>query len=258
MRPLSEIKNDRTLAHVVPLVAFMVIMLPWQFVGDLIEWKHPLAPWWRRYPEHWLYPLQSLIAIVLLLFFRKNYNFKVSPRGVLIGVLMGAVGISFWLLPTHLHMVLGLEGDQEGWLKWFGVMPRDDGFNPQDLSDIFGGSPSVYWTTLILRFFRAVVVVALVEEIFWRGFLMRFLLNPDRDYWAVPFGKPAWVSYAVVTLAFVLVHQPVDYVGAFVFGSIMYGVAVWTRSLMACVIMHGVANLLMGIYALYYAKYGLW
>ena len=75
---------------------------------------------------------------------------------------------------------------------------------------------------------------------------MRFLLDPDRNYWKVPFGKPAWISYLVVTVAFMLVHQPVDYAGALVFGSLMYGVAVWTRSLMACVIMHGVANLLMG------------
>ena len=109
-----------------------------------------------------------------------------------------------------------------------------------------------------MRFFRAVVVVALVEEIFWRGFLMRFLLNPDRDYWKVPFGKPAWISYIVVTLAFIMVHQPVDYLGALIFGSLMYWVAVRTKSLLACVVMHGVANLLMGWYAIEFGKFGLW
>ena len=85
-----------------------------------------------------------------------------------------------------------------------------------------------------------------------------FLLDPDRDYWKVPFGKPAWISYGVVTVAFMLVHQPVDYLGALIFGSIMYWVAVSTKSLMACIVMHGVANLLMGLYALHYGKYGLW
>ena len=161
MRPLSEIKNDRTLAHVLPLALFMIITLPWQFAGDWfnLEWKHPLAPWWRHYPEHWLYPIQSLICIVLLLFFRKNYEWKISGKAALVGMVAGTIGIGFWILPTHLHMVLDYEGEQEGWLKWLGVMPRDDGFNPQDLVDKVGGGAGLYWSTLLMRFLRAVVVV---------------------------------------------------------------------------------------------------
>ena len=257
-RSLSELCKDRTLAHVVPLAAFMLITLPYVFVADWIKWEHPSAPWWRHYPEHWIYPLQSILCLVLLFLFRKNYTLKWNVSAIGFGSLMGVVGIAFWILPTHLHMVLGYEGEQEGVLKWFGVMPRYDGFNPQDLADKFDGSPAVYWATLLLRFFRAVVIVSLVEEIFWRGFLMRFLLDPDRDYWKVPFGKPAWISYSVVTGAFILIHQPVDYLGAFIFASIMYWVAVRTKSLMACVVMHGVANLVMGVYAIHYGKYGLW
>jgi CAAX prenyl protease-like protein len=100
--------------------------------------------------------------------------------------------------------------------------------------------------------------VAFVEEVFWRGFLMRFLLKPDGKYWKIPFGKFSWFSFAVVTTAFVFIHQPVDYAGAVVYGTLTYIVAVKTKSLAACIVMHAVANLLMGIYALQYAKYGLW
>ena len=256
MNTLKQLKNDKTKAHVLPLVVFMVLLAPFQLTGWL-EWRHPDAPWWRQYPEQWQYPAQALIAIGLLIFFRKNYDLKWNSS-VWLGAVMGAVGIGFWILPTQLHSWLGLEGEQEGVLKFFGVMPREDGFNPQDLADRFGGSVAVYWTSLILRFFRAVVVVALVEEIFWRGFLMRFLLDMDRNYWKVPFGKPAWLTYIVVTVAFIFIHQPVDYVGAFIFGSLMYWVAVKTKSLMACIVMHGVANLLMGWYALSFDKFGLW
>ncbi|MCP5536157.1 MAG: CAAX prenyl protease-related protein [Akkermansiaceae bacterium] len=257
MLDLKKIQHDRTKAHVVPLAVFMVLLAPFQLTGWL-EWKHPDAAWWQHYPAQWQYPAQSLIAIALLLFFRKNYELKWSLKPVLFGALMGAVGIGFWILPTQMHSWLGLEGEQQGVLKWLGVMPRTEGFNPQDLADKFDGSPSVYWASLLMRFFRAVVVVALVEEIFWRGFLMRFLLDMDRDYWKVPFGKPAWISYIVVTLAFILVHQPVDYLGALVFGSLMYWVAVRSKSLLACVVMHGVANLLMGWYAIEFGKFGLW
>jgi CAAX prenyl protease-like protein len=256
MIDLKELQNDRTKAYVLPLAVFMLLLLPYQLTG-WPEWKHPDAAWWRHYPAQWLYPVQTLITLGLLLFFRKNYELKWS-RHVFLGALMGAVGIGFWILPTQLHTWLGLEGDQEGILKWLGVMPRTDGFNPQDLADKFGGSPSVYWASLSMRLFRAVVIVALVEEIFWRGFLMRFLLDPDRDYWKVPFGKPAWLSYFVVTGAFILAHSPVDYLGALIFGSLMYWLAVRTKSLLACVVMHGVANLLMGWYAIEFGKFGLW
>ena len=252
----KQLKSDRATAHVAPLAVFMVLLVPYQLTG-WPEWNHPDASWWRHYPTQWMYPLQCLAVMWLLLYFRKNYELKWSKH-IWFGALMGAVGIGFWILPTQLHTWLKLEGEQEGLLKYLGVMPRDDGFNPQDLADKFGGNPSVYWASLLMRFFRAVVIVSLVEEIFWRGFLMRFLLDPDRDYWKVPFGKPAWISYGVTTGAFILIHQPVDYLGALIFGSLMYWVAVRTKSLMACVVMHGVANLIMGWYALHFAKYGLW
>lgn len=253
---LKELQNDRAKAHVVPLAVFMVILAPFQLTGWL-EWKHPDAAWWQQFPAQWQYPIQTLLALALLIFFRKHYELK-WEKGVMFGALMGAVGIGFWILPTQMHTWLGLEGKQEGVLKYLGVMPRDDGFNPQDLADHFGGSQVAYWSSLLMRFFRAVVIVSLVEEIFWRGFMMRFLLNMDGNYWKIPFGKAAWMSYAVTTGAFILIHQPVDYLGAFIFGSLMYWVAVRTKSLMACVVMHGVANLLMGWYAIEFSKFGLW
>ncbi|MDB4433914.1 CPBP family glutamic-type intramembrane protease, partial [Akkermansiaceae bacterium] len=112
--------------------------------------------------------------------------------------------------------------------------------------------------SLVTRIFRAVVIVSLVEEIFWRGFLMRFLLDMDGKYWKVPFGKPALISFIVVTLAFTIAHAPIDYLGALIYGSLTYGVAVWTKSLLACVVMHGVANASLAAYALAYGKLGLW
>ena len=169
---------------------------------------------------------------------------------------MGVIGIAFWILPTHLFTELGFTEENKvevGVWKHFGLAPRTEGFNPGDLDN-----PLAVWVTTIFRFLRAVVVVSLVEELFWRGFLMRFLLKMDGKYWKVPFGKPSWLTYGVVTACFVFIHMPVDYAGAVIFGSLMYFVAVKTKSLTACIVMHAVANLLMGIYALQFGKYGLW
>ncbi|MGE9268159.1 MAG: CAAX prenyl protease-related protein [Verrucomicrobiales bacterium] len=250
---LAVWREDRTLAHVVPFAVFMIVMLIGQFVGERIEWKHENAPWWRHWPEQLYYPIQSVLTFAVMLFFWKHYELKWTFRAVAIGAVAGAVGIAFWLLPTTLYDHLGMTGEPEGfWEELSGLAPRKEGFNP----GVFEGA--AYWVSLLFRFFRAAVVVALMEEIFWRGFLMRYLLKMDGDYWKVPFGKPAWISFLVVTGAFVVAHGRIDWLGALIYGSLTYGVCVWTRSLAACVVMHAVANALMGWYALGYGKYGLW
>lgn len=249
---LKAWQNDRAIAHVTPLMWFLISSFLLGLLGEAIGYAHPSAPWWKRWPDTWILTIQTFSTAALLIFFWKHYELKWNTKAVCIGVIMGAVGIGFWLLPTMIYDRLGLTENPEGWMKWLGINDRLDGFDPEDL-----GSQAGMWAWLIMRFLRAVVIVALIEEIAWRSFLMRFLLKPEGNYWKVPFGKPSWMTYAFVTLAFMLAHAPIDYAGAFVYGSLTYLVAIWTKSLMACVIMHGVANFIMCCFALAYDKFGL-
>lgn len=239
--------------QVIPFAIFMGFLLLLQVAGGFFAVDLPSQPWWRRAPEHWIYPLQTIACLVVLVRWWRSYEFRWSLRWSLIGVVFGVVGIGFWILPTHLFDLLSLTKD--GWWKWFGFAPRRDGFNP---SEVFLEGDPAWWTSLIFRFVRAAVVVALVEEIFWRSFVMRLVLDWDGDYWKQPFGKPRWVSFAVVTGLFMVAHAPVDYFGAFIYGSLTYVLCIWSRNLGACVVMHFVANLLMGLYAMGFGKYGLW
>ena len=242
-----------TRAHVVPFFVFMAFLLLLQFAGSWITWKHPDAPWWRRAPEQWLYPVQALVTFAFVLRYRNYYDFRWSWRASFSGVIFGVVGIGIWLLPTILYDHLGLKSDPDGWMGFLGVASRTDGFDP----GIFE-SPVAWWSAVILRFFRAVVVVALVEEVFWRGFLMRFVMDWEGDWWKQPFGRSAWRSYLIVTGLFIAAHGPLDRPAALVYGSLTYLLCVKTKSLGACVVMHATANFLMGLYIMAYGKYGLW
>ena len=239
--------------HVVPFAVFMGFLLVLQLAGSFFQSDLPSDPWWRKHPEHWVYPVQTVICLFLLLRWWRSYEFRWDLKWSLVGVLCGAVGIGFWLLPTDLHDRLGVEG--EGWWTWLGVKPRLSGFDP---SDAFDEGGLAWWTALVLRFVRAVVVVALVEEIFWRSYLMRLVDDWDGDYWKGAFGKFSWRSYGLVTGAFMVAHSPSDYVGALAYGSLTYFLCVWSRNLGACVVMHAVANGLMGWYILETGKTGLW
>ena len=243
----------RTRAHVVPFAVFMGFLILLELAAKFIQWAHPAAPWWKPDPALWLYPIQTIVCLVLLIRYWRCFEFNWSLKWSAIGVGFGVVGIGIWLAPTDLYGVLAIQGEPEGWLKWLGVMPREDGFDPSVFEN-----PAAYWGSLIMRFVRAVVVVALVEEIFWRGFAMRLVLDWDGDYWKQPFGKGSWLSYLVVTLLFMLAHAPVDWAGAFVYGTLTYLLCIWSRNLGACVVMHAVANLLMGLYIMETGKYGLW
>lgn len=242
-------------AQLIPFGVFMGFLLLLQLLGTFFTWEHPAAPWWRHWPEQWVYPIQTIVGLVLIARFWKYYEFSWSWKWSAIGAVFGAVGIGFWLLPTVMYDRLGLVGETEGWQKWLGLAAREDGFNP---GEVFGEGTSAFWTALLLRFLRAAVIVAFVEEIMWRSFAMRFATDWEGDYWKRPFGEASWKSYLIVTGLFMLAHAPVDYAGAFVYGSITYLLCIWSKNLGACVIMHAVANLLMGLFAMAYGKYGLW
>ncbi len=252
-QPQVQDPERLTRAHVVPFAVFMTFLLVLSLAGGLIEWKHPDAPWWRQDPAQIIYPLQTIATLAALIHYRRFYTFNWSMKWSVAGVLFGLLGIGVWLLPTTLYDAWHLTEKPSGFMGFLGVEARNQGFNP----GIFD-HPTAYWASLSLRFFRAAVVVAFTEEIFWRGFLMRFVCDWEGDYWRQPFGRANWFSYILVTGLFVFAHGAPDRPAAFIYGSLAYLLCVWSKNLGACVVMHATANLAMGLYIMAYGKFGLW
>ena len=175
-RWLSSLKRDRTQSHVAPFVVFMGLLFLFSLIDDPFlgfAWKHVDAPWWRHYPEQWFYPLQALITFALLWYCRRQYEITWDLKKILLGVFAGLIGIGIWISPSIVYDGFTNKDHIPEWMELLGVVDRSEGFDPSVFESSVG-----YWSSLLLRLFRAVVVVSLIEEIFWRGFLMRFLLKP--------------------------------------------------------------------------------
>ena len=248
---MSSLRRNPAVAHIAPLAVFMLLSSLVTFIAV----KNAELPWWRSAPEHWVYPLQALVVGVLLVFFWKHYTFR-PLREIQLAAWCGIIGIAYWILPAHYYATShdpDIATDRSIW--WLGFVARNDGFNPF----IFPEHSAAWWTTVALRFFRLVIIVPLVEEIFWRGFLMRWCVaGDDKPFTSVAMGTHTWKAFLITTAGVVLVHQPEDWLGALVFGSLMYGLCVRTKSLAACVLMHAVANLLLGLYVMKTRQWGFW
>jgi hypothetical protein len=190
---------------------------------------------WLKSPEYWLFPLQTFICAGLLIWYWRQYDFHGLKR-VLFTLAIGALVFVLWISPQ----------------AFLGFGARTDGFNP----DTFAGQPAAYWSTVLLRFLRLVIIVPLVEEIFWRGFLLRYFINDKFD--TVPFGTFSWLSFAVVTVGFTFAHSSADWVAAAVTGALYNLVAYRTKSLASCVVAHALTNLLLGVWIMSTKQWGFW
>ena len=223
--------NNRTklFAYVLPMGLFLALL---SLNGGL---KSLGGSFWLSSAEYWIYPVQTILCGILVVWFWRVYRLA-WPARQWFGALIGLLVLFLWIAPQ----------------AFFGCSARTDGFNPEP----FAAQPALYWGTVSLRFLRLVVVVPLVEEIFWRGFLLRFLINEEFD--RVPVGTFSWVSFVVVALAFGFSHNRPDWPAAILTGMLYNVVAYRTKSLSTCVLTHALTNLILGLWIMRTGQWGFW
>jgi uncharacterized protein len=218
-------------AYLAPFAVFFALLL----LGELVaKCGDGYAHWALAEPRYWVFPTQVLVCGFILWNRRALYRF--GPfRGFGFATFIGLAALAVWIAPQSL----------------FGAVARTDGFDPGRFGE---GWP--FWVSLSLRLVRMVIIVPLLEEIFWRGFLLRYLVQQDFD--TVPFGTFTWKSFSITSVAFCFEHQMPDWPAALLTGALFNLVAYRTRSLAACVLTHAVTNLALAIYILQTRQWGFW
>ncbi len=188
------------------------------------------------FDTRWLYGVQVAMVCVLLLVFRREYadlrragpNWSACLWSVACGVLVFALWINL----------------NEPWMKLgeaAGYAPlRPDG----GIDTLLAG----------VRLCGAALVVPLMEELFWRSFLMRWMM--DRDFSSVDPRRISRSSLLMVSAVFGLEH---DLWLAGIVAGIAYGyLYVRTGTLWAPIIAHAMTNGLLGAWVLTYARWEYW
>ena len=128
----------------------------------------------------WLYPIQVGLVLAMLLAWRQHFvELRTAPaaRHVWLALAVGALVFVLWLL-------LDLEWMQLG-------TPR--AFVPA------GADGRIDWPLVALRAAGATLVVPLMEELFWRSFLLRWLVQ--RDFLSL---RPARAGLGAITITILL------------------------------------------------------
>jgi len=111
------------------------------------------------------------------------------------------------------------------------------------------------WAVLALRTLRAAVFVPIAEELFWRGWLMRWIVS--QDFTKVPLGVWSARAFWIVAVLFAVEHGALWDVG--LAAGILYNWwIVRTKSLGDVIVAHGITNAVLSAYVIFAGRWEYW
>lgn len=217
-------------AYVFPMAAFLLLIGASGYITD-----HP-----------WGYLPRAIIVPILLVIFWKRYT-KIRWDYWWLGAIMGVLGVVQWIGMEKLLEHVWIFGRQYPWF-----MGRTEVTDPTARFT----SPALMWSWIAIRWATASLTVPIMEELFWRDWLWRQMLAPS-DFKLAKVGEWDWKVFVGVALVFAVPH-PQWWLTAITWGLMIGGLLAYTKSIGACIIMHGVTNFLLGAYVLYTHEWAFW
>ena len=227
--------NRATLARVAPFGLFMAF-IGIEEVGKYAAGKGLIALSDETFL--FLYPLKIVCVALVLLFYFRDYP-EIQPKDIrnlkhlLASLLLGVLVFALWI---------NLDGFA------FNVTPGQ-GFNPNVFDDT-----SLRTIMIGARLAGAVLLVPIMEELFWRSFLIRYLIT--QDFSKAPIGQFTWASCVITVVLFGLEHNLIlaGLTAGLAYNLLLY----YTRSIFHCILAHAITNLLLGVYVLQTGHWHFW
>lgn len=183
----------------------------------------------------------GVLALVIVLASGKIVR-TLRVKHALASIALGVAVCALWVAPDLL-----IPGWRSHWLFQNGITGTlKTSIAPTELAD-----PLV----LVLRIVRAAILVPILEELFWRGWLPRWIVN--NDWQKVPLGSYNTLAFIGTALLFASEHGPFWEVGLLC--GLIYNWWMWrTKSLGDIILVHAVTNAALSAYVLVTGKYEYW
>jgi uncharacterized protein len=189
-------------------------------------------------------PGKELLRDAVLLLSIVAFSRRVLPRSAPYWVASVGVGVlvcALWILPDVL-----IPGWRGHWLFQNSVTGRlTTSIPPGELTPLM----------LTLRTMRAALLVPVLEELFWRGWLPRWI--QDTRIERVPLGRYTTFAFWATAVLFAAEHGPYWEVGL-VAGAVYNWWMRRTRSLGDLILAHAVTNLVLSLYVIGAKDWRFW
>ena len=209
----------------------------------------------------WLYPAKVSAVAGVLWLFRKDYSelrlrdsgWTLRSAGLAVGI--GSVAIVIWIAgDPYYPKIEELIFRCESWLSPLLRSPppkvaATPAFDPTLIQPM--ALRSVF---LAARVAGAVLVVPVMEELFWRAFLIRWL--DQEDFQAVPVGIYSGRAFMITVLLFGAEHN--QWLAGLICGALYNWLVRRTRSLPACILAHAVSNAVLAGWVLATGDWNFW
>ncbi len=196
----------------------------------------PVAP--GEFDTRWIYGARAMVAgAVLVLLWRRYLELSSGPP----------LRLADWALATSsgiVVLVIWVLLD-EGWVT-FTLAP---GFDPRSF-----GSENIHWPVTVLRLLGLAVVVPIIEELFWRSFIMRWL--EKQAFLNVEPTSVGMRALVLSSMLFALEHS--QWLAGFIAGLVYGWLYIRTGKLWVPIVAHAVTNGMLGVYILYTQDFRFW
>lgn len=228
---IGRFRADPVIARCFPFALFIALLILSSGVGSLLPAGEQNAI------GYWIAAGRGVVLAIVIAWLWPAYTELHSPPPTSSARWMEAI------VAGLLVFVLWINLDQD-----WAILSKSVQFSPQSQAG------DINWTAAALRLFGLALVVPLMEELFWRSFILRWI--EQHDFLAVDPRRVGARAMLITTVLFALEHQ--QWLAGAIAGATYNLLYKRSGNLWVPIVSHAVTNAALGVWILHTKNWQFW